>query len=233
MAKAIIKEIFKAGGIEIKRYNRRLEFYHSLYTKYHHYTMIPKEYFMINLAICENFAATSGSFVECGVWRGGMSAAIAEILESTKKDFHLFDSFEGLPPAKEIDGLEALQWQSDVTSPNFFDNCKADEEMAVAAMTMSNCKDYQIYKGWFDQTLPTYKGGDISILRLDADWYDSIMVCMKNLYPRVVTGGVVIIDDYYTWDGCSKAIHDYLSSVNSSSRVFQWNNEIAYLIKKD
>jgi O-methyltransferase len=233
MAKAIIKNIIKAGGLEIKRYNRRTGYYDNLYNKYQHYTMIPKDYFLDNLALCEKFGDTSGAFVECGVWRGGMSAAVAELLKSKNKEIHLFDSFQGLPPAQEIDGKEAVQWQSDVTSPNFFDNCNAEEHSAIEAMAMAKYQLYYIHKGWFDKTVPLYDGGEIAILRLDGDWYDSIMVCLRHLFPKVSKGGIVIIDDYYTWDGCARAVHDYLSSTQSTTRILQWNNQIAYLIKKD
>jgi O-methyltransferase len=48
----------------------------------------------------------------------------------------------------------------------------------------------------------------------------------------VVDSGLIIIDDYYAWDGCARAVHDYLSEIKSPSRLRQWNNGVAYLIKK-
>ncbi len=230
-SKSIVKKIFNLGGIDIKRYNQSLAHFNDLYNKYQEFTMIPHELFVNNLDLCDHFNHLEGDFVECGVWRGGMSAAIAEIFKR-KKNIYLFDSFEGLPPAKEIDGKEALAWQKDVNSPVYYDNCSADEAYAKQAMALAACDSYTIYKGWFDQTLPNFKNHAIAILRLDGDWYDSILVCLENLFPQVVDGGIVLIDDYYTWDGCSKAVHDYLSKSQSPSRVHQWNNQIGYIIKK-
>ena len=64
-------------------------------------------------------------------------------------------------------------------------------------------------KGWFSDTVPSFDKS-ICILRLDADWYDSTKVCLENLYPKVVSGGIVILDDYGYWKGCKEATDDYL-----------------------
>jgi O-methyltransferase len=71
--------------------------------------------------------------------------------------------------------------------------------------------------------------GGIALLRLDGDWYESTMACLDALYDRVVPGGLVIIDDYYTWDGCARAVHDFLSRRGVSARIRQWANAICYL----
>jgi hypothetical protein len=47
-------------------------------------------------------------------------------------------------------------------------------------------------------------------LRIDADWYDSVRCCLESLYDQVVEGGFVIFDDYYTFDGCAIAVHEFL-----------------------
>jgi hypothetical protein len=194
--------------------------------------MISNEAFAANLELCDKYKSIAGDYIECGVWRGGMSAAVAEII-SPNKTIHLFDSFEGLPPAKEIDGKAALLWQQNTQAPEYYDNCAADEQFATQAMALAKCKSFKIHKGWFDQTLPDFNVDAIGILRLDGDWYDSIMVCLKHLFPKVTNGGIVILDDYYAWDGCAKAVHDYLSSSKSSSRIHQMNNQVAFIVKKD
>lgn len=232
MRKKIVKKIFQAAGLQVSRYDASIEMYEYLYEKYKQFTMVPKDWFTLNLELCHQYKDLEGSFVECGVWRGGMSAAIAEILSEEKK-IHLFDSFEGLPKAKEIDGVAALKWQSNTEDPMYCENCKAEKKFAEEAMLLSGRSNVEIHEGWFDQTLPEFTKSPISILRLDADWYDSTIVCLDQLFPHVVKGGIIIIDDYYTWDGCSKAVHDYLSRQQSKSRVLQWYNRIAYILKND
>lgn len=48
----------------------------------------------------------------------------------------------------------------------------------------------------------------IALLRLDRDWYDSIKICLNNLFDKVVAGGVVIIDDVGTYDVCRKLVNN-------------------------
>ena len=231
MIKASIKNFFHSSGIELKWHDKSFDKFIALQKKYRDFTMVPSEIFKANLDLCVHFKHLNGDYVECGVWRGGMSAAIAEILEKDKM-IYLFDSFEGLPQAKEIEGIRAMEWQRDVNSPAYYDNCKTEESFAHKAMQLAGHKNYSTHKGWFNQTLPEFKNHSIAILRLDGDWYDSIMVCMDELFPQVIDGGIVLIDDYYVWDGCSKAIHDYLSKVKSASRIYQWDNQVAYIIKQ-
>ena len=91
--------------------NRKRRF--KLFQKYRDATMIPAGLFAANLELAEQAKAIAGVIVECGVWRGGMSAGLAEIL-GPERDYYLFDSFEGLPSAQEIDGPAALAWQQEM-----------------------------------------------------------------------------------------------------------------------
>ena len=232
MAKKLVKKVLGLAGIDVRRSNRSHSKYSLLFKKYRPYTMIPESEFITNLDLCNHFKDLRGDFVECGVWRGGMCAAVAELLGPRRK-VHLFDSFQGLPGAKDIDGKEAIAWQKDTTSAGYYDNCRAEESFALQAMKLASHNNYQVHRGWFDQTVPQFGNHPIAILRLDGDWYDSILVCLDHLFPNVVQGGIVLLDDYYTWDGCTKAVHDYLSRIKSPSRVHQWNNQVAYIIKKN
>ena len=120
-----------------------------------------------------------------------------------------FDSFEGLPPAKAIDGESALGWQQDTTSDTYYDNCTAAEEECRKALAMTGRTRFETRKGWFQDTLPLFRSESptIALLRLDGDWYESTMECLENLYDLVVPNGIVIFDDYLAWDGCARAVH--------------------------
>jgi O-methyltransferase len=69
----------------------------------------------------------------------------------------------------------------------------------------------EIHKGFFEQTLPRFQPPPIAVLRLDADWYSSTAICLEHLWDAVMPGGIVLLDDYYHWEGCSRAVHDFLS----------------------
>lgn len=209
-----------------------LKIYFSyIYRKFCNYTMIPKKVFVNNLLLSFRYKHIEGEIVECGVWRGGMIAGLAEIYGSNR-EYHLFDSFEGLPKVKEIDGEDAKKWQQDTQSKGYYDNCKAEISFSVDAMRRAKVSNVFYHKGWFNETLKSYKSKNgIAILRMDADWYDSTYEILDNMFFQVVNGGIIIIDDYYAWEGCSKAVHDFLSKNNLPCRVREFNNSVFFIQK--
>jgi O-methyltransferase len=68
------------------------------------------------------------------------------------------------------------------------------------------------------------------VLHLDADWFESTIICLNTLFEKVASGGVVIIDDYYTWDGCSRAVHEYLAKTQATERISMLGH-VCYLRK--
>ncbi len=184
-----------------------------------------------NLRLANRFKHLPGAIVECGTWKGGMIAGLACVF-GAKRSYYLFDSFEGLPPAKEIDGERALRWQANTDSPTFFDNCRASVDDARDAMQRAGIRNPTIVKGWFEDTLPKTAIDDgILILRMDADWYESTMCILDNLFHQVVPGGCLIIDDYLCWEGCSKAVHDFLSRNKRPERINMFNDHVAFIIR--
>lgn len=207
--------------------------YSSIYFKLRGFTMIPPVTYINNLMVAEKFFGLEGCVVECGTWRGGMVAGIAKLMDDPNRKFYLFDSFEGLPEATAVDGDAAIDWQNDKNSPDYFDNCTAEMSKAQEAMAIAGINNPIITKGWFSDTLPHFdKSQKIAILRLDGDWYSSTMDCLENLYDSVVVGGVIVLDDYYAWDGCSRAVHDFLSKRGLSDRIHCLNNSVWYIEKR-
>ena len=218
----------------LKRRRLRASF-RALSRKYRDYSMIHEAKYINNLELVHGFRNIPGCVVECGVWRGGMIAGMAEVLGADRRYF-LFDSFEGLPQAREeIEGAAAVAWQSDTKSPNYLNNCTATKEEAAAAMKLSGAASFSLIKGWFNETLPPFvPPSEIAVLRLDGDWYESTRTCLEKLYPHVAPGGVVIIDDYYNWDGCAHAVNEFVSGFTpprAVPRIRQFQDMVAYLTK--
>lgn len=230
--KSVLQSIFrKVTGFELRRMHALETASRKIYSKYRDFTMVPEELYKGNLKLAYEHRRIQGCVVECGVWRGGMIAGMAEILP--ERMFYLFDSFEGLPDAREIDGPRAVAWQQNKGGETYHDNCTAEMTFAQQAMSMSGAR-HLVVKGWFDAVLPaTVLESPIAILRLDGDWYDSTISCLNSLYPQVMRGGIVIVDDYHTWDGCSRAIHDYLSKIKSPSRIHKTAEGVPYIIKTE
>jgi O-methyltransferase len=198
------------------------------FRKYKAFTMVPENVYIGNLQIASKVKDIPGAIVECGTWRGGMIAGIADVLGGSRH-YRLFDSYEGLPPAKEIDGEAALAWQRDTSGGMYHDNCRASEEEARQAMSLSVATDFTIVKGWFQHTLSKTDVGPIALLRMDADWYDSTKQILDNLADRVVPGGLIIVDDYYVYEGCTRAVNESAAIRNWMIRQFG-PGDVCYII---
>lgn len=202
--------------------------YEVVYELFQNYTMIPRSIYIGNLKLALSVASIPGAIVECGTWKGGMIAGIAKLL-GKNRDYYLFDSFEGLPPVEPIDGQAARQWQENTEGFDYHNNCTASEVDAATAMSLAGIKDAKLVKGWFESTLPlaTFPNG-IAILRMDADWYTSTLQILNSLFPLVNKGGIIIIDDYYTWDGCSIAVHEFFCANKKTAKIHEQNG-ICYI----
>jgi O-methyltransferase len=203
-----------------------------LFDRFGQYTMLNQRHLAANVALVTAHAPAEGCVVECGVWRGGAIAAIASTL-GPQRTYVLFDSFEGLPPAAPIDGRGAAQWQADKDSPEYYDNCAAEERWAREAMSKAGATDVTLVKGWFDATVPHWTAPNaIAVLRLDGDWYASTKVCLDALVPQLADDAIVIIDDYYAWDGCARAVHEWLEASPRPLRLRQHPTGIAYVLNR-
>lgn len=151
-------------------------------------------------------AKVAGDFVECGVWRGGLCALMGVMAQGEGKGRKVvaFDSFRGLPQPldKDVD----FQGRSAKGCAGLF-AVGRDKLDALMARVAPGCA-YDVYEGWFKDTLPTYKG-EIAVLRLDSDWYESTRECLEAMYGKVASGGVVIVDDYGHWQGCREAVDEF------------------------
>jgi O-methyltransferase len=203
----------------------------SIYREFKSYTMIPPQIYCDNLQLAKRVKELRGCIVECGVWRGGMIAGLCRVLGADRR-YYLLDSFKGLPPAQPIDGPAAISYQQNTTASYYYDNCTAPPEFATRAMQLAGAEKFELKPGFFDKSLPQFKLQEpIALLRLDADWYESTRLCLDYLFDRVATNGLIVIDDYYAWDGCSRALHDFLSQRKATERIRTFNGSLCYLVK--
>ena len=208
------------------------------------YTMVPEPAlrFTVERTVSSISMGVPGVIVECGVWRGGCSIAmmLAQRLSFGKviRPVYLADSFEGLPQATDRDGSIAKHWQQG-SADHTYNNCSATLDEVQSALTSTGIKptEYQLVSGWFEDTLPELARQlaktSIAVLRIDADWYDSVLSCLQYLEPLVSQEGTVILDDYYWWDGATRATHDYLSRSDMPYRIQSFANYAgAYFVKR-
>jgi O-methyltransferase len=163
----------------------------------------------------------TGDIAECGVWKGGCILAAARqvgLLGELSRSFWLYDTFGGMPSPSEDDGdLEKEFYQSRAVSDGLSDWCRCGEEDVRSNLRREcNLPEHRLHfvKGLVEETLQVSENlpDRIALLRLDTDWYSSTKAELDVLVPRVVPGGIVIIDDYGHWSGSRKATDEWLQS---------------------
>lgn len=166
-----------------------------------------------------------GDIVECGVWSGGALAFAAlwdQRWPGSQRRYQGFDSFEGLPPPTPEDeevctrfnAISARRGRVITADLQATGVCVGDAAASVRQFFRDvgvPVERTRFHVGWFQNTLPAAAEqiGDIAILRIDGDWYESTKVCLDTLYDRVPPGGYVIIDDYGAFPGCKRAVDEF------------------------
>lgn len=176
--------------------------------------------------------------VEAGVAAGAQIIAMMAGSEC-KVPIYALDSWNGIPLASNKDdqapGLRFFTKEEQMALPN-----PGEQELISSGATVVSQDDFLnhvhnaigdnlnlvMVKGWFEEVLPIFDCPPISVLRLDGDLYNSTYVCLKYLYPKVIEGGVVIIDDW-ALEGCRAAFRDYFSV------EFRWNVDINFIKDKN
>ena len=71
----------------------------------------------------------------------------------------------------------------------------------------------------------------ISLLNLDTDIYEPAVVILNHLWPRIVKGGILVLDDYGTFPGETKAVDDYFRGKNVAIRKFNFAVTPCFIVK--
>jgi O-methyltransferase len=159
-----------------------------------------------------------GDVVECGVWRGGSMHAVAKTLlelDATDRDLYLFDTFEGMPPPTPEDLRQDGQRAEDMLASTTKDNpvwavAGLDDVQDGMSKVGYPLERIHYVPGMVEDTTPGQAPDQISILRLDTDWYASTKHELEHLYSRLSPGGVLLLDDYGWWQGSRKAVDEFL-----------------------
>lgn len=183
-----------------------------------------------------------GSFVECGVWKGGSMMAIAETLLKlgiNNRHLYLYDTYAGMtaPTVDDIDQLNVDAGKQLEENKN-----KKEESTVWAYSTLAEVKanfslinypaEYvHFIEGDVLKTIPEHTPGETALLRLDTDWYESTKHEMEHLYPLLKNKGVLIIDDYGFWKGSRKAVDEYMAANSISILLNRIDNTGRIAIK--
>jgi hypothetical protein len=153
-----------------------------------------------------------GDVIECGVCNGGTAAILARFASRSQMDrtVWLFDSFQGMPEVTKEDGVAANgETAESHIGKEIGDPARVNE---ILRKVGANGRRVRIVPGWFQETFPSFDAKAIALLNIDADWYESVKLCLETFYDRVVAGGFVSFDDYGHWPGCRRAVDEFFQA---------------------
>lgn len=225
----LVRKILRKYNYDLVKINHRPnippdfeELHRTIYQKVADKTMTSPEriYSLIESVNYIQRNEMDGDIVECGVWKGGSMMAVAETLKSTNdctRKLYLYDTFEGMSEPTEHDktyygeAAASLLNEEDNKEKNLIWAYSTLETVKKGMRSTNYPQDKIVYvKGKVEDTIPATLPSRISLLRLDTDWYESTLHEMTHLFPLLVPGGVLIIDDYGHWAGARKAIDEYV-----------------------
>jgi O-methyltransferase len=223
--KECLKKILRKVGYKLSKYaesdiDQDKDFI-EIYEKCKKYTKVSRErcyglYNAVNYIVKKNI---EGDMVECGAWKGGSAMIIALTLlklNDMSRIIWLYDTYEGMskPTENDISSDNRInagkEWdKNNKKDDNFWCYSSLEEVTGNMSLTGYPLEKIKFIKGKVEDTIPKNTPDNISILRLDTDWYESTKHELIHLYPRIQTGGVLIIDDYGSWLGARKAVKEY------------------------
>jgi hypothetical protein len=136
------------------------------------------------LAAAEYSRSLEGDVIECGSYRGGSAGVIGQAICLTRKTLHVCDSFQGLPEHGPADNYHR---QGDFAD--------TDAEQVSAGLRRLSIPA-ALHVGFFEKTLPALRECRFALAHIDVDLYESVRECLEFCYPRLVAGGIIVLDDY-------------------------------------
>lgn len=195
----------------------------NIYKELRHYSLLQMAQYVLENNL-------EGEFVECGCWRGHSAYCIAKLMSNQRSDRKLliFDSFEGLSERTHHDKTRFNLSKNEFEDERKLFSCSEDKVRNV----LRDFDFIRYYKGWIPKRFGEIVNTKISFLHIDVDLYRPIKDTLEHLYPKIVNGGVVVLDDYghSNFDGAKIAVDEFLKE-NKCSFFYEVPMGSAFIIK--
>ena len=166
-----------------------------------------------------------GEYWECGVYAGGSATILGKVLAGSKKKLRLFDTFTGVAEKNhplDHHNVGDFEYTEVATLKDLF---SSEEDLKKV--------DVSFEVGIIPDSLSGHGERRLAFVHIDLDQHDSVLECLKFIWPMMTEGGVVVLDDYGvpTCKGARKAIDTYCNA--NSLNVLTGMAGQAYLFKKN
>jgi hypothetical protein len=236
--KTLVQRLFWSFGFKISRRDRLEE---QIPTDYLRSPFLPCVYrqslgrLLYFRHMIEHLKDIPGDIVECGVSTGHgiLYWALLCELTATNRVIWGFDSFSGFPASTEADrkadGSFEKQQYDYASAPEIVLKVLTDGRVSAEFVTQS----VRLVRGYFEETLHQYDG-EIALLHLDCDLYESYTTCLNALYPKVMSGGIIMFDEYEdsNFPGAKRAIDEFFRDKAEKPLIYQDYYYLKYYVIK-
>lgn len=188
-----------------------------------------------HLEIYNKIINLSGDIVEFGVYKGTSLIRFLSFRELLENQYSRkvigFDIFGKFPDSLELESDK--KFVHNFEKNGGFGISKEDLEMHLNNKGFEN---YELIKGEIENTLPKFLNENpskkISLLHIDVDVYKPTKLILEQMWDRVVSGGILMLDDYGTVEGETKAVDEFFKEVGATIHKPKFNYIPSYIIKK-
>ncbi len=186
------------------------------------------------IALLEKTLHLDGCIVECGVFRASSIRMISRVIleRASHKSIYACDSFEGFPH-DGIGNNDTTLFRRKILLKDKFTRATDVPERLIQFFKAFGLNGH-VVKGYFSDTLSQISEDKICFLHIDVDIYSSYLECLEELYDKVVSGGIVVFDDYNQpkWPGATKAVDEFFATRSEKPVLCEDREKPAwYLIK--
>jgi hypothetical protein len=192
--------------------------------------------FLAHYEIFKKIADLPGGIAELGVFRGSSLLTFAKLLEifnpgDRSRKVIGFDHFQGLNEFTSLDGpavSEMGKKEGGWSAANYQGELLENIDLFHADSFIPRAKRIEFVNGDIRQSVPEYvsknPGLRLSLLHFDCDLYEPTLIGLKALYPLVVSGGIVLFDEYglTEWAGESAAVDEYFAGQSLRISKLPW-----------
>jgi hypothetical protein len=191
-------------------------------------TMLANDRLLILWQAVKNTVGLPGSGIEVGTYKGGaawFANSAFRHFESSDIRFRVLDTFEGHPDVS-IEGVDA----TDVHVPGHFSDTSEDGVRSL----LSDFKHVSLHKGDCSKVVLDLEEDQYRYAHLDVDFYQSTLDCLNYLHPRMVKGGIIVVDDYGSKNckGIQLSTDEFLVKHRDDYITwFSWTKQLVFIRK--
>lgn len=189
--------------------------------------------FATHLDLFRRVSHIAGDIVECGIFKGASLSRLIKFRALFENPFSkkiiAFDTFGEFPEAQyKPDVLKREQFIREAGNKSI-----GKEELVSVLNKLGLYNNIDLVEGDILRTVPDYLARNlhlkISLLHIDVDLYEATHACLRNLYPHVSRGGIVILDDYGAFAGANKAIDDFFREKKLIIKKLPYSSAISFV----